>query len=418
MKNLLIILFLMILCCLLVFAGGKQEVKPAEKVTVTLWHGLTAADGEYMESLMQRYCTEKNPNIKLEASAIAWSDLYTKMKTAYISKTLPTMLIFHVHHVPIYQDNAIHPIDDLIGPLNLKEKLVPAFYDMTKWEGKTYYIPLSLVTHYQYFHKQDLIDLGYDTKNPPGTIEDLTDYCLKVQEDKDILGTQIGWSYGSMWNEMLHSAGGTLFDKTGTKAAFNSPAGSKALNVYLDWWYDKEITPREEVGSWDDQAKRFVNHGVSCWHTGSSAIGHIDSIGRENMAYQHSPGFKGKRAYTTAYFHGCALPRMGTEDESKAALEIVNWMLEPDINADFSAGSGQLPGAKAGYNTKIWKEIGWWFENGKTTKVTPVPYISHKKQEKIIETFNIWFNKVRDRKITPEEGLAGAEKDVNKILAE
>jgi len=392
----------------------------AGKVTVTLWHGLTAADGQYMEKLMQRYVTEKNPNIDLQPTAIAWADLYTKMKTAFLSKTLPTLLIFHAQYVPIYAGNAIKPFDDIVGPLKLKEKMLPDFYNLTKFDGKTYYIPMTLVTHYTYFQKSDVVDLGFNPLNPPGTVKSLTDYAVKatrVVNGVKVWGLDAGWGYGPWWNQLLYAYGGQLLSDDGKKAAFNSSAGLAALNAYLNWWYTKQVSPKADTGSWDDEVKRFVNHGSSAWMTGTSAIGSIESIGRENMAYQHNPGAENIKPATTAYFHGFALPRMGTKQADVAALEIVNWMLEPQINADFSAGSGQLPGVTAAYNTDTWRKNGGWLANDSLDKIRPIPYIAHKDRDQIQETLDKWFNKVRDRQITPQQGLDGAEKEVNQILA-
>lgn len=405
------------------FAGGGQEAggKAGGKVTVTLWHGLTAADGQYMERLMQRYTAEKNPNIMLEPTAIAWADLYTKMKTAYLSKSLPTLLIFHAQYVPIYAGNAIKPMDDIVAPLKLKEKLLPDFYDLTKYDGKTYYIPMTLVTAYDIFHRQDLVDLGFNPDNPPATFEELTSFGVKATQTvngQKRWGIDGGYGYGSTWNQSLYSFGGQLLTNDGKRAAFNNQAGLQALNVFLDWWYAKQIMPRAETGSFDDEVKRFLNHGSSAWMTGTSAIGSIDSMGRQNMSFQHSPGVQGIKPATTAYFHGFALPRMGSKEADVAALEIVNWMLEPGINADFSQGSGQLPGVTAAYTTDIWTKNGWWLENNSLDKIRPIPYISNKQRDKIQESLDKWFNRVRDRQISAQEGLSGAEKEVNDILAE
>jgi len=392
----------------------------AGKVTVTLWHGLTAADGQYMEKLMRKYVSDKNPNIDFQPTAIAWADLYTKMKTAFLSKTLPTLLIFHAQYVPIYADNAIKPFDDIVGSLKLKDKMLPDFYDMTKFNGKTYYIPMTLVTHYTYFWKSDVVSLGFNAANPPGTFDALTSYAVKanrVVNGSKVWGIDAGWGYGPWFNQFLYSNGGKLLSDDGKKAAFNSPAGLAALNLYLDWWYTKQVAPKVETGSFDDEVKRFVGHGASAWMTGTSVIGSIDSIGRDNMAYQHSPGLPNAKAGTTAYFHGFALPRMGSKQADLAALEIVNWMLEPEINADFSAGSGQLPGVTAAYNTDLWRKNGGWLANNSLDKIKPVPYISHKLRDQIQESLDKWFNKVRDREITAQQGLDGAEKEVNQILA-
>ena len=322
--------------------------------------------------------------------------------------------------LPIYAGNAIKPLDEIVGPLKLKEKLLPDFYNLTKYDGKTYYIPMTLVTAYDIFHRQDLVDLGFNPDNPPATFSDLTNFGMKATQTvngQKRWGIDGGFGYGSTWNQSLYSFGGQLLSDDGKRAAFNTPAGLQALKVFLDWWYTKGIMPRAETGSFDDEVKRFLNHGSSVWMTGTSAIGSIDSMGRQNMSFQHSPGVEGIKPATTAYFHGFALPRMGSKAADLAALEIVNWMLEPEINADFSQGSGQLPGVTAAYETDIWKKNGWWLENNSLDKIRPIPYISNRQRDQIQETLDKWFNRVRDRQISPEEGLAGAEKEVNGILA-
>lgn len=176
-------------------------------MTITLWHGLTSADGKYMEKLMQRYCTEKNPNIKLEANTIAWGDMYAKLPTAYMSKTLPTFYVLHLEVVPQFAGNVLQPIDDLIGPLKLKERLVPECYKITKYEDKTYIVPMTTVTGCNFFWKKDLIDLGYDPAFPPETYEEMTQFGKRATRGEGankIWGHEIEYNVGVAWNAGLN----------------------------------------------------------------------------------------------------------------------------------------------------------------------------------------------------------------------
>jgi ABC-type glycerol-3-phosphate transport system substrate-binding protein len=105
----------------------------------------------------------------------------------------------------------------------------------------------------------DLLErAGLKVPTPEWTWDDLIEYATKLTLRSGSETTQWGWvSFGAAdtvatneFNTMLHSFGGAWLDASGTKAAFNSPAGQGALEWMVDIFRRRQLSPWPWPAAW------------------------------------------------------------------------------------------------------------------------------------------------------------------------
>lgn len=211
----------------------------ASAVDLTIWHYWDGANGQAMQKLIDQY-TKAHPGVNIKAEFVPGSDLQTKLQTAITGKNTPTMAIADLTAMPnLVRSNALVDLSPYIkaSKVNLNDYFAgPMVYG--KYQGKQYSLPVSASNLALFYNKDLFRKAGLDPNKPPKTWEELVSVAktIKAKTGKDgmELFTQGGEGTSWQWQVYLWGAGGDVLNKTNTAAAFNSAAGAKALQYWVD----------------------------------------------------------------------------------------------------------------------------------------------------------------------------------------
>lgn len=188
-------------------------------------------------------------------------------------------------------------------------------------------------------------EYGYELA-PPETWEEVSDQAKFFADPPDFYGTQYAGkeeAINGRFYEMLRSEGGEYLDADG-RPAFNSEAGVRALDWFVDL-YEADAVPAGTTNYlWDDLGQGFASGTVAInldWPGWAGFFNDPDSSTiAGNVGVKAPP--KGSTGERTAWsgHHGFSV----TEDcaDKEAAASLVWWLTNED-SQKLEAGAGPLP---------------------------------------------------------------------------
>lgn len=197
-------------------AGASAANASAKKVTITFWTSYSASESPALEKTIIPAFEKANPNITVKHVAFSHDDLYQKLLTGVLSKTLPDVVRSDVAWVPTFaQGNIFAKLDG--GGMADFDKLSKSVYPgplSTNYYGGHYYgLPLDTNTRVMFANMDAFAKAGITT--PPKTWADMLADAplLKAQ------GIQLYADGGTGgWNVLpwIWSAGGAITNATNT----------------------------------------------------------------------------------------------------------------------------------------------------------------------------------------------------------
>lgn len=209
------------------FAAAPAARAEMVRVTVSYYSDAT---GPYFEKMAAAFHAA-NPSIDVKIEVVNWDALLQKLRTdisggvnSDISIIGTRWLLDFVH------DGMAEPLDGYMSP-DFKNRFIGQFLQPSQIDGKTYGLPIAASARAMFYNKAMLTKAGFP--NGPSTWDDVAAAAEKIKADGSAgfglqaKGTEVDvYYYYALW-----SYGGDVVgpDK---KAAFNSPAGIKALTLY------------------------------------------------------------------------------------------------------------------------------------------------------------------------------------------
>ncbi len=208
---------------------------PAE---VTFWHQYDKKNTAMMELLVSEF-NATHPNITVNVTVQpSYDDFKTLLQASVLGGTSPDIAAVDLIWVPQYiQDEALFSLDDFIktdSQFNLDD-FYPLLSDYDLKDGKRYGLPFDTNNIALAWNKDLFTAAGLDPEVPPKTWEELETMAEKCSNpETNIVGFEIydnPPNEGITWNfqYLLWQAGGEFLNADNNAAAFNSPAGLKAL---------------------------------------------------------------------------------------------------------------------------------------------------------------------------------------------
>ena len=210
----------------------------AATVNVTVSY-YSAATGPYFEKMAAEF-HKANPGTEIKIQVVNWDNLLQKLRTDISGGTNPDLSIIGTRWLlDFVHDDLAEPLDKYMSP-EFKARFIPPFLKPATIDGKTYGLPIAASARAMFYNKPMLAKAGYP--NGPATWDDVLAASEKLKAagtpgfglqgkgtETDIYYYYALWSYGG---EVLNAHG---------KAAFDSPAGVKALTLYKTM-VDKGLT--------------------------------------------------------------------------------------------------------------------------------------------------------------------------------
>jgi len=208
--------------------GAGAPVR-AETVRVTVSY-YSAVTGPYFEKMAADFHAA-NPGIDVKIQVVNWDGLLQKLRTDISGGVNSDISIIGTRWLlDFVKDDMAEPLDGYMSA-DFKNRFIGPFLKPSQIGGKTYGLPIAASARAMFYNKKMLTAAGFP--NGPSTWDDVVAASEKMKAAGQpgfglmAKGTEVDvYYYYALW-----SYGGDVVGPD-MKAAFNSPAGLKALTLY------------------------------------------------------------------------------------------------------------------------------------------------------------------------------------------
>lgn len=415
-------LFLIGIALLLTGCGGSGGSSPSSKgghVNIVIWHGYTQAESTAMKVLTNEF-NATHPNITVTPQFYGNSDYALQKVLAAIAGGKPPDIsyLYGSWAANIATNPSTVNLTPYINQFGWND-FWPAERHVATVNGKVIGIPALVDNLALVYNKRLFAQAGLAPPTANWTWSNFENAAIKLTNQSK---KQFGWAYvndaseDTVWRywALLWQAGGSILTPDGKQAAFDSPAGLRALTflqtlaqhnaIYLD------------NGS-DNYLGLFTSGHIGMLYTGPWDLGQIIQ-GHQPYGVQILPADLNHQTISgpdnwVVFNNGSA--------RVKAAIEFLKWFTSPAIDLKWSLMTGDLPiragvTKLAGYKqfVKKYPGIGMWVQNlNNATQSRPVTTT----YPKISSVVGQMVQSVLLGKAQPQQALSSAAQQVNGILA-
>jgi len=357
--------------------GGGEPTEPAEPtengapsgpVSITFWHSETASASDNLVKLVDRFNASQN-EVKVEPIFQGTdADLALKLiaglsggnvpAVAYVSEPFTQTMIDSGQVVPIqeYIDRDNYDLSDLAPP-------ALAYYTV---DDTLYAMPLSLAVPLMYYNKIPFREVGLDPERPPRDLDEAWAASEKlIKRDSAGNVTRYGFALeiAPWFVELMLGGAGELYvnnengrEGVATEVAFDNDAGRKLFQ----WWHDmvaEELALNVGVDPSGANGLFAVAAGKAVMVLSTSAamrsIFDVLERGLEgvDLGVAPVPGIPGAvpEGSPGVYTRSLWIMSPRPEAEREAGWKFIKWLMEPEQQAEWFAGSGYLPVRNSAY---------------------------------------------------------------------
>jgi sn-glycerol 3-phosphate transport system substrate-binding protein len=379
----LLIAVLLLSLSLAACGGGGKEAKPTAKtpsaspaggtVTIDFWHSESAANLDTIERLVSRYNSSQD-EVRVKASYQGGNDeLMAKLTASLGSKQVPAIaLLVEADTQKIIDSGAVAPTQDFVDRegydlSDLSEALVK-FYTA---EDKLWMMPLCAGIPFLYYNKVVFREVGLDPEKPPKDLEEVRQYSEKILKRDgagNVVRSGIAIDLGEWQERMVADHDELLVDNENghdgraTKVLFDNDTE----RWFYQWWHDMVDSGLAfNVGrnpTYADGLLALASGRAAMTFSFSNALRSvIDALekGVEGLEIGVAglPGVPGGTGHPLPIQRGLVIFNLRPEEEQEAAWKFVKWLMEPEQQAEWFAGSGYLPASRAALDLPAAKDV-------------------------------------------------------------
>jgi multiple sugar transport system substrate-binding protein len=295
--------------------------------------------------------------------------------------------------------------------------LYPELLKIDRYDGKFYALPVS-TNNLELFYNKDLFKaVGLDPEKPPKTWDELVEMAKQCTDPgQGIWGmelyTQPGEGLTWQFQVYLWQAGGEFLGDGYSKPAFNTPAGKKALQFWVDLIQKDKAAPLAPWG--------LFEQGKVCMRMdGSWMVG----IWREQSPFDFGvasmPIPAGGQPATNMGGEHIFLFKTAPEKQ-QAAWEFVNWLTGTETQVEWDTQTGFMPVRDSVAKSETYRK---WVAD---TEPRLAPFVDSQryaharppitKYPEVSDAFSGELEKALHGTVSVDQALANAEAAVNKVL--
>lgn len=328
---------------------GPSAESPGKPITITYWTSSSQAQAEI--NWLDSHFNAAHSSIKVQGQYIASADDTTAKEVAALkTSTEPNVIIGQdPSALPLLAESG--KVVSLNGPLAPEiSELYPGIKSALFYKGRQLGMALGGVGDYVLFYnKADFAKAGISS--PPATWTQLEADAIKLSDPaRHHYGFYVPWGTAEWisyeWEGLLWANGGQILNSSGTRTAFDSPAGVAALTTWADLVRKDHAAPTTsfaEAGS-DDGAPAFASGAVSMIIDGQWAVSEFSTAKLPYGVALVPAGISGHSAANIGIGVATVFTQGGTAAQN-AAIQFVQWLAQPAQGAYLTAENGGLPSA-------------------------------------------------------------------------
>jgi sn-glycerol 3-phosphate transport system substrate-binding protein len=339
--------------------GTPGATSPTGPVQIEIWHSEPAANEETLKGLIDRFNASQD---EVKVSAVyqgSPQDLMTKLMASTGSGQVPAIAeVMETYIQRLIDSGFVTPIQDFVDRENydlsdLDERSVGSYTVAGKLWGMPFNVDIPLL----YYNKVVFREVGLDPERPPQSLEELRQYSEKILK-RDASGNVVrsGISIAiTLWTEQVFAQQGDLLvdmnnghDGRATKVLFDDDTGRR----WFQWWHDMvEEGLAFNVGRNPSGADNYMavasGRAAMTWGYAGALRSLVSALekGIQGVEIGVGPmaGFADGTGSTLLLPHGLWIMSQRPKEEQEAAWKFIKYLMKPEQQAEWFAGSGQLP---------------------------------------------------------------------------
>jgi multiple sugar transport system substrate-binding protein len=344
-RTLATVAFLTTATALLPACSSSTASQPGDgPVTLTFWHGYTAADGDKFNEIIDDFNASQD-EVEVEYSVKTWAVIQNSLLPALSADQGPQLVALPAEQLPVYAGKgALAELDDYYAGSSDAAQINPQAVEMEVVQGRKYGVPTGFVPLSVIYNKTMFAQAGITEF--PTTWAQWTEAAQKLTRDDDGDGTpeQYGLALpdhetvaNGVWASLFASGGGSIVD--GDTATLNSPENQRTLQFWSQAVQNGKISPTglDGIGS-DDlfSAGKAAMEIAGPW---------MASVAQENgIDYGLAPIPAGPSAQVaSAIGISMGVTAQADETEQAAAEKFFDYFFSSDVATEWSLGSGWPP---------------------------------------------------------------------------
>jgi len=309
----------------------------AETVRMTV-ATYSAATQPYFEKMAREFHSA-NPSIDVKIEMVAWPALLQKLQTDISGNANADLSIIGTRWLlDFVHDDMAEPLDSYMSP-EFRQRFIGPFLQPGEIDGKVYGLPIAASARAMYFNKPMLAKAGFP--DGPATWDDVVAAAEKI---KAAGGAGFGLQGKPLevdvyWYYALWSFSGDVVGPD-RKAAFDSPAGVRALTLYKSM-LDHGLTQDSPTNYTREDVQNLFKQGrVGMMITAPFLI---NQIAKEapTLDYGIVPVPKGTTSSTYAVTDSVVMFR--NSKVKSAAWKFLDFLFTKEPRIEFTKGEGFLP---------------------------------------------------------------------------
>lgn len=302
---------------------------------------------------------QQNPDIDVTAIyAGNYNDARIKALAALKSgKPAQLSVMFSIDVHELMGLDAIIPFDDVVSTEEEKQWL-NSFYGPLMENGKvgdkTWGVPFQRSTIVMYYNKDMFRAAGLDPEKAPTTWDELVSMGKTLTKDGQ-WGAMIpstGYPYW-MFGALTKQNGEVLMNQAGNQTYFDNPGVVEALEFWQSLGRDHKIMPEGAI-EWGTLRQNFLEEKTAImWHS----TGNLTAV-KNNAKFDFGVAMLPKQKELGSPTGGgnFYLFKDSSEEERKAALQLVKFMTSPEQAAKWSIATGYVGVSQDSYDTAELKQ--------------------------------------------------------------
>jgi multiple sugar transport system substrate-binding protein len=394
--------------------GKETDELSGEKVTLKFWNVFTGSDGDILRGIVDNYNATNTDNIFIEMDIMPNDQLQQKLPATILTNTAPDFVLFGVENIAPYVSNSsLEDISDFWDTAGVdKNNFLENVVDLSYVDGKLYGTPMQYNVSYLYWNKDLFKAAGLDPEVAPATIEELTDYAVKLTDpSKNQFGLALPTS--TTYMQFLWANGGDAVDTATNKNLLDSKENIETLKWLQDLVVNKKVSPSNITGPEADtmlQAGQIAMYMSGPWQ--------INGLRSQGINFGIAPCVAGTAgAYSPAGGCSFVIPK-GVQESKKAAIyKFMKYWLSDDILKEWSQKNGFPVWSKTLLQDQDIQNDEVLNSISKATEIGRAYILGYPKASLIDNDIMIpMFEKVMAGAATPEEALKEASKRMDAVL--
>lgn len=405
-------------------AASTALVNPAAAETeLTMYYPIAVGGAltEVVDGLVARF-EEQNPDITVNAIYAGNYDDTRIKALAALDSGEPAQLavMFSIDAYDLIEQELIVPFEDVIETEAEQEWLnsfYPALMANSQIEGQTWGVPFQRSTIVAYYNKDMFRDAGLDPEKAPETWDEMVEIgkALTTEDHHGLMIPSTGYPYW-MFQALAIQNGKELMSDDGTTTYFDDPAVVETLEFWKSLSTEHGIMPEGTV-EWGTLRQAFLEGETAMmWHS----TGNLTAV-RNDAGFDFGVAMlpANERLGSPTGGGNFYLFKDATDEEKRAALELVKFMTAPEQAAEWSIETGYMGVSPAAYETEALQGY---------TEAFPPALVARDQLEHAVAEFSTFETaRVRDGlnsaiqsaltgAKTPEDALAEAQANAERLL--